>query len=87
MTDTTAAEYSPVADATLEAPSLGIQDIENALKIIDFASEQGAFKGWTTIRQVMDVRDKIATFVNYAKANADPAAEAPAEPVANAAAE
>lgn len=59
-----------------EAPSLGLQDIQNALKIIDFAADQGAFKGWTTVQQVMSVRNKIADFVAYAEANADtPAAE------------
>lgn len=54
-----------------EAPSLGLQDIQNALKIIDFAADQGAFKGWTTVQQVMSVRNKIADFVAYAEANAD----------------
>jgi hypothetical protein len=61
---------------TTEAPSLGIQDIQNALKIIDFAAEQGAFKGWNTIQQVLTVRGKIAAFVAYAEANSD---QAPAE--------
>jgi hypothetical protein len=74
MTDNIAAEYSPAPAETqvVEAPSLGIQDIQNALKIIDFAAEQGAFKGWNTIEQVLAVRSKIAAFVAFAEANADP---------------
>ena len=64
-----------------EAPSLGLQDIQNALKIIDFAADQGAFKGWTTVQQVMSVRNKIADFVAYAEANAEPTetADAPVD--------
>lgn len=64
-----------------EGPSLGIVDIQNALKIIDFASEQGAFKGWSTIKQVMSVRDKFEAFVAFAAANDAASAEetAPAE--------
>ena len=76
----------------IEAPSLGIQDIENALKIIDFAADQGTFKGWTTIEQVRTVRDKIALFVTFARdseaaeaANTPADAETPAnEPAATA---
>jgi hypothetical protein len=68
-----------------EEPSLGIVDIQNALKIIDFACEQGAFKGWQTIEQVQGVRNKFAAFVEFAAAataaqnQEAPAEEAPAE--------
>ena len=70
-----------------EAPSLGIQDIQNALRIIDFAAEQGAFKGWSTINQVLAVRTRLEEFVTYAaqqsEANAATAeTDTPAEPVA-----
>lgn len=75
MSDTEATEVQTPAE---DAPSLGIQDIQNALKIIDFAAEQGAFKGWNTIQQVLTVRGKIAAFVAYAEANADQPAEAEA---------
>lgn len=51
-----------------QAPSLGMVDIQNALKIIDFACEQGAFKGWNTITQVQTVRNKLATFLAIAEA-------------------
>lgn len=66
---------TPVAD---EAPSLGIQDIKNALMIIDFAFDQGSFKTMSTVRQVLTARDKLAAFVAYAEANADQPAAAEA---------
>jgi hypothetical protein len=82
MSDTETVVEAPsevvVAEPAAEAPSLGIQDIQNALKIIDFACDQGAFKGWNTIEQVRSVRLKIAAFVAYAEANT-PADPAPAE--------
>lgn len=46
-------------------------DIQNALKVIDFACDQGAFKGWSTIEQVQVVRTKLAAFVAYAAANSE----------------
>ena len=52
--------------------NLNIDDISDAVKIIDYASEQGAFKGWDTIRQILIVRDKLNNFViaaNSAKEN------------------
>lgn len=57
-----------------DAPSLGLVDIQNALKVIDYACDQGAFKGWSTIEQVQLVRTKIAAFVAYATENSDDAA-------------
>ena len=63
MTDTTAPQP--------DAPSLGLVDIQNALKVIDFACDQGAFKGWSTIEQVQLVRTKLAAFVAYAAANSE----------------
>ena len=71
--ETTAEAVLP--EPAIDAPSLGIQDIQNALKIIDFAAEQGTFKGWQTIQQVFAVREKIAAFVAYAQANADEPAQ------------
>jgi hypothetical protein len=46
-----------------ESPSLGVQDIQNAVRVIDFAAEQGAFKGWQTIEQVLLVRNRLRSFV------------------------
>ncbi|NQV99513.1 MAG: hypothetical protein HQ483_07430 [Rhodospirillales bacterium] len=39
-------------------------DIVNAVTVIDFACEQGAFKSWEVITQVQGVRDKLQTFIN-----------------------
>lgn len=44
-------------------PSLGIVDVRNAVNVIDFACEQGAFKGWKTIVQVQEVRNRLVTFL------------------------
>lgn len=43
-------------------PSIGIDDIKNAVRIIDFASTQGAFKGWEVIEQVLIVRNRLNNF-------------------------
>ena len=48
--------------------NLNIDDISDAVKIIDYASEQGAFKGWDNIRQILMVRDKLFNFVVSANA-------------------
>ncbi len=45
------------------APAIGLVDLQNAIKIIDYAAEQGAFKGWAVIEQVIAVRNKINQFV------------------------
>lgn len=45
-----------------------IQDIANLVQIIDYAANQGAFKGWDTIRQVQAVRDKAAGFIELTQA-------------------
>jgi hypothetical protein len=65
MTDTT----EGLAIAEHEAPTLEIQDIANALKVIDYAADQGAYKSWDTIEKVLSVRNKIAAFVEYAQAS------------------
>jgi hypothetical protein len=52
-----------------EAPvSLSLNDIQNAVKVIDFAAEQGAFKGWKTIEQVLNVRQRLNSFLEVAAA-------------------
>lgn len=59
---------SDTTEPHIEAPSLGLVDIQNGLKIIDFACDQGAFKGWATIEQVQSVRNKYAAFIAHAAA-------------------
>ncbi len=67
------------------APSIELADLQNAVKIIDYACEQGAFKGWQVIEQVISVREKIATFLKAATPPAPAEAEAPAVKPAKAA--
>ena len=69
MTDAT----QPV---TPTAPSIDLVDLQNAVKVIDYACEQGAFKGWQVIEQVISVREKLA---NFLKAATPPAEETAAE--------
>lgn len=47
-------------------PQLTLADVKNAVNIMDYAAEQGAFKGWEIISQVMQVRQRLATFVEVA---------------------
>lgn len=44
-------------------PNLNIDDIRNAIRVIDFSAEQGAFKGWQIIEQVLQVRNRLNDFV------------------------
>jgi hypothetical protein len=74
--DTTVAPEA--APAAQEGPSIGLADLQNAVKVIDYAAEQGAFKGWAVIEQVIAVRNKINTFVVASL----PAEEAKAEEAA-----
>lgn len=53
---------TPETAETQEAPSIGLPDIANALRIIDAAAERGAFRG-PELSQVGAVRDRIATFL------------------------
>jgi hypothetical protein len=53
--------------------SLSLTDIQNALQVIDFAADQGAFKGWATIQQVLSVRNRLNAFLDAAAAASAPA--------------
>jgi hypothetical protein len=46
-----------------QQPMINIVDIQNAVKVIDYAAEQGAFKGWNIIEQVQNLRNKLSEFV------------------------
>ena len=57
--------------------NLNLNDLRNMVNIIDYAAQQGSFKGWETIRQVMEVREKVALFLQAAEqAEAEKAAAA-----------
>lgn len=46
-----------------EQPTIGIVDLQNALKIIDAAAERGAYRG-NELTAVGAVRDKIQAFLD-----------------------
>lgn len=48
-------------------PTLNITDLQNVVTIIDYAAENGGFRGWETVTKVLDVRTRIATFVEAVK--------------------
>lgn len=63
--NTDAAPVSSEMTATPDGPMVQLQigDIENAVKVIDFAADQGAFKGWGTINEVMAIRNRLVVFL------------------------
>lgn len=62
-------------EAPADAPAIGLVDLQNAVKVIDHAADQGAFKGWQTIEQVMAVRNKLVAFIVYASPKEEPKAD------------
>ena len=61
-----------------QGPQLTLADVKNAVNVIDHAANQGAFKGWDVIAQVMQVRQRLAAFVEAASpaVEGEPATEA-----------
>lgn len=79
MADETQVAQEQTAPA-VDQPTIGLQDLQNAIKVIDYACDQGAFKGWQVIEQVAAVRSKLAAFVAAATPPEEPKApEAPAK--------
>ena len=76
MSDTTVAAQDAAATSTPQPANLSVTDIQNAIRVIDFASDQGAFRGWQTIEQVLLVRNRLNDFV---KAVLPPEDAAPAD--------
>jgi hypothetical protein len=64
------------ADTNEEAVQihLSVEDIESAVKIIDHAAEQGAFKGWGLIQDVLVIRNKLVHFIRSTQIKIEPAA-------------
>jgi len=54
---------SPPSAMPIPPASLDINDIANAVKIIDYCADQGSFKGWETINGVKQVRDRLFAFI------------------------
>jgi len=40
-----------------------IMELKNAVQIIDYAADQGAFKGWGSINQVLGCRGRLVAFI------------------------
>jgi len=51
------------SNAPMDGANLSVSDIQNAIRVIDYACDQGAFKGWNTIEQVMIVRNRMNEFL------------------------
>jgi len=49
--------------AEQNVPKLTPNDILDAIKCIDHACEQGAYKGWRVIEQVLHVRSRLYNFI------------------------
>jgi len=48
--------------------NLNVTDISDAVKVIDHACDQGAFRGWENIRQILALRDRLDMFITAAAA-------------------
>jgi hypothetical protein len=84
MSESTETIQQPEVPSDAEQPQLQIGDIEAAVKVIDYASEQGAFKGWTVVQEVLVLRNRLVSFV---RAVTPPAAEETTDVVADAGAD
>ena len=74
----TASPAPAMADtAEAEAPSLGVQDLQNAAQIIDIAMSRGAFRA-NEAAQVGAVYNKIETFIKSVAETQNQNAEASA---------
>jgi hypothetical protein len=62
---------------TPEAPQITLVDLQNALRVIDVASERGAFKG-NELTSVGSVRDKVAAFLESVLPKEEPVEDAEA---------
>lgn len=83
MSSSLSTDPAPMAPAgpdtpASDSPVLSIADIQNAIRVIDYAADQGAFKGWGTIEQVLAVRNRMNEFLK-AVTPADAAGPVPAE--------
>lgn len=82
---TATAEAPATATSDPQLPQLTLADIKNTIDVIDYAAAQGAFKGWETITQVLQVRQRLATFVEAAtpKVSGEPITETATPEAAN----
>lgn len=59
--------------------NLTVNNIADAVKVMDFFAEQSSFKGWANIRQILALRDQLDAFVTAANAASDQQAEQAAQ--------
>ena len=76
-TETAPEAPAMAAPAEAEAPSLGVQDFQNAAQIIDIAMSRGAFRA-NEAAQVGAVYNKIDTFIKSVAEQQNQNAEATA---------
>ena len=50
----------------MSAPTIGVQDLEACVKIIDACAQRGAFKG-DELASVGNVRDRLSAFIDANK--------------------
>lgn len=49
-----------------------VSELKNAVQIIDHAAEQGAFKGWNVINQVLGCRSRLVAYIELFQAALNP---------------
>ena len=76
-TETATEAPAQAAPAEAEAPSLGVNDLQNAAQIIDIAMSRGAFRA-NEAAQVGAVYNKIEAFIKSVAETQNQNAEAPA---------
>ena len=76
-TETSPDTPSTASPAEAEAPSLGLQNLQNAAQIIDIAMSRGAFRA-NEAAQVGAVYNKIEAFIKSVAETQNQNAEAPA---------
>ena len=67
-----------MTDTTTDNVSLNLDDVETAIWSIDYAADQGAYKGWESTAKAFAVRERMVRFLNLARQNQQQAAAAAA---------
>lgn len=83
MSEATTTTEAPEATEQQVPESVGLQDLQVLLNIVDLASKRGAFQG-AELSQVGAVFDKLNTFLTYVAEQQAAAAEAEGEEEATA---
>jgi hypothetical protein len=63
------------AEASLQPITLTVGDIETAVKAIDHACAEGAYKGWPLINEVFTNRNRLVQFLRQVSVPVSPAEE------------